>query len=288
MFAALRRTLAHKRYADDRLGSDYLAECFLPAHFRFFLKFRRMRASTRDRLDSFLPGLTEYVIARTVYFDDLFKDALKNQIPQIVLLGAGYDSRAYRFAGMNEGTRVFELDIAPTQERKKKCLQRVGVEIPRQVRFVPINFRDEPLGDVLERSGFESGERALFIWEGVSYYLDLDSVDATLDYTGRLSNRESTIAFDYTISLSKGNVDQYYGAREFASTMKEHHADEQLLFSIDEGAIESFLGQRGLKIVHHLDNEEIERACLVDEDGSLIGRVTGHFRFVVASPRHQE
>jgi methyltransferase (TIGR00027 family) len=288
MFAALRRALANKRYANERLGPDYLAECFLPAHFRFFLQFRRVRANTRDKLDSLLPGLSEYVIARTAYFDDLFKDALKNRLPQIALLGAGYDSRAYRFAKMNEGTRVFELDIAPTQERKKKCLERARVEIPQQVKFVPINFNEEPLGEVLEESGFENGEVALFIWEGVSYYLDMESVDATLDYISHLANRESSIALDYAVSLSDENVNDYYGAKEFARIMREQHADEELKFSVDEGEIGSFLRQRDLKIVDHLDNEEIERAYLVDEDGLSTGRMTGHFRFVVASPRDEE
>jgi hypothetical protein len=56
------------------------------------------------------------------------------------------------------------------------------------------------------------------------------------------------------------------------------------MFSIDEGETESFLAQRGLKMLEHLDNEEIEGAFLLDENGSLIGRITGHFRFVLASP----
>ena len=61
------------------------------------------------------------------------------------------------------------------------------------------------------------------------------------------------------------------------------------MFSIDEGETESFLEQRGLKMVDHLDNEEIERTFLLDENGSLIGQITGHFRFVMATPeKHQE
>ena len=57
------------------------------------------------------------------------------------------------------------------------------------------------------------------------------------------------------------------------------------MFSIDEGCTESFLEQRGLKLIQHLDNEEIERAFLVEENGNLIGKITGHFRFVMASSR---
>ncbi len=65
--------------------------------------------------------------------------------------------------------------------------------------------------------------------------------------------------------------------------MKEHHANEELMFSIEEGKAESFLEQRDLKMIDHLNNEEIERTFLVDDNGSLIGQITGHFRFVSAS-----
>jgi len=60
------------------------------------------------------------------------------------------------------------------------------------------------------------------------------------------------------------------------------------MFSIDQGQIETFLAQRGLQMIEHLDNEEIERTFLMKEDGSPIGQITGHFRFVLASPKQQD
>lgn len=286
LFAALRRTIANKEYKNREFGPDDLAEYFLPPHFRFFLKFEAIRANTKDKLNRFLPGLNEYMIARTAYFDRLFVDALNNKTPQIVLLGAGYDSRAYRFAKLIHGTKIFELDIAPTQDRKKKCLKKAKIGIPQQVTFVPINFNQESLKNILEEAGYQSHQETLFIWEGVSYYLDAESVDATLGFISHSSHKESIIAFDYTVSITEENMN-CYGVKEFAQTMKEHHANEELLFSIDEGEIESFLEQRNLKVVEHLDNEEIERTHLIDDNGSLIGQITGHFRFVLASPKNQ-
>jgi methyltransferase (TIGR00027 family) len=283
MFAALRRAIAHKEFANETLGPDYLAEFFLPAHFRFFLRFKKIRSNTKEKLDGFLPGLNEYMIARTAYFDSLFLDALNNKIQQIVLLGAGYDSRAYRYVNSNHRTRVFELDIAPTQDRKRKCLKAARIDIPQQVRFVPINFNEESLRDVLEKAGYEHQEKTLFIWEGVSYYLDVESVDATLEFVSKYSHKDSVIAFDYTISVTEENINRYYGAKEFTQTMKEHHANEELMFSIEEGEIDSFLEQRELKMVEHLDNEGIERKYLINDNGQLIGQITGHFRFVAAS-----
>ena len=285
LFAALRRTIAHKEFRNEKFGPDDLAEYFLPPHFRFFLRFTKIRENTKNKLNDALPGLNEYMIARTAYFDRLFVDALDNEIRQIVLLGAGYDTRAYRFNQSNRGTKIFELDITPTQDRKKKCLKKARIDIPQHVRFVPINFKEESLKDVLEKAGYEDQVKTLFLWEGVSYYLDAESVDVTLDFVSHTSHQESAIAFDYTISLSEKNLNDYYGVREFAQTMKEHHANEELMFSIDEGKIESYLEQRGLKKLDHLDNGEIERTFLVKDNGALLGQITGHFRFVSASPK---
>ena len=121
------------------------------------------------------------------------------------------------------------------------------------------------------------------MWEGVSYYLESESVDTTLEFVSQSSHNESVIALDYTISITEENIDQY-GVKEFYQTMKEHHANENLMFAIDAGKIVSFLEQRGLKMVDHLDNKEIEKTFLLNEDGSLIGQITAHFRFLMASP----
>ena len=284
LFAALRRTLANKEFGNEKFGPDHLAEYFLPPHFRFFLRFKKTQANTKEKLNEALPGLTEYMIARTAYFDGLFVDALKREFPQIVLMGAGYDTRAYRFAELNRGTKIFELDIAPTQNQKKTYLKKARIDIPQNVKLVPIDFNNEALGDVLEKAGFDVLEKALFIWEGVTYYLDAESVDATLNFVSGSAHPDSILAFDYTLSLSEENLSDYYGAKEFAQTMQEHHAAEELTFSIQEGEIESFLEGRNLKMTGHLDNEEIEKKFLTMDNGALIGQMTGHFRIVSASP----
>jgi methyltransferase (TIGR00027 family) len=119
LIAALRRTMAYKEYQGSRFGPDYLAEYFLPPHFRFFLKFRKIRTNTKEKLDAAFPGIAEYIIARTVYFDSLFVTALNDRTTQIVLLGAGYDSRAYRFAKLIHGTKIFDwnsLAILPIRK----------------------------------------------------------------------------------------------------------------------------------------------------------------------------
>ena len=286
LFAALRRELAHKAYGGECLGPDHLAEIFLPSYFRFFLKFKRIRENTREKLDAALPGLTAYMIARTAYFDRLFLKALGDRTPQIVLLGAGYDSRAYRYADRNRGTRIFELDIAPTQERKLDCLRKARVSDPDDVTFVPIDFNRESVQDVLLKAGYKSDLKTLFIWEGVSYYLEMESVELTLALVTQNSDPETSIGFDYTVRVPIEDQDQVYGYSGFTQSMEQHHAGEAMLFSLEEGEIETFLNQRGLVIVEHLDNQAIGEQYLVDSNGSSIGKITGHFRFVWASRRY--
>jgi methyltransferase (TIGR00027 family) len=287
LFAALRRTIANKEYNNEQFGPDYLAEIFLPVHYRFFLKFEKVRKNTKNKLARFMPGMNEYMIARTAFFDRLFVNALNNRTPQIVVLGAGYDSRAYRSAKLNHGSRVFELDTAPTQDRKKKCLKAARINVPQDVKFVPVDFTKESLNDVLEKAGYQNREKTLFIWEGVSYYLDLESIKKTLEFVSHSLHKDTVIAFDYTIPVTEDIMNNDYGAKEFMKTMKEHHANEELLFSIKNGEIGSFLAETNLRMIEYMDNAAIERKYLIDENGSLIGRMTGNFRFVCASPLKQ-
>jgi len=284
LFAALYRAIANKEFKNQRLGSDDLAEYFLPSHFKFFIKFNKIRANVKNKSKKLTPGIYEYMLARTAFFDTVFIEALNKKISQIVLLGAGYDTRAYRFAMLNKGTKIIELDMGTTQNRKMKCLKKAQIDIPGSVRLVPIDFNKEELTEVLEKAGYENYEKTLFIWEGVSYYLAPQSVDAALEFVYRSSHKESVIAFDYVIAISKENIHNYYGVKEFAHTWRKHRSNELFRFEIEEGKIESFLEQRGLKIVNHLDNEEIERTFLLNENGSLIGQITGSFRFAMASP----
>ena len=132
LFAALHRAIANKELNDERLGPDYMAENFLTPLVRFLIRFKTMRVKAKKKLRVHLPGMHEYIIARTAFFDRVFTDALNEKIPQIVLLGAGYDTRAYRYEKMNNATKIIELDISSTQNRKKKCLKKAQINIPKK------------------------------------------------------------------------------------------------------------------------------------------------------------
>ena len=256
----------------------------MPFYVRFLIKSKRMRAKAKDKDQIRMPGVFEYVMARTAFFDEVFINALNEAIPQIVLLGAGYDTRAYRFADLNRYSRIIEMDNAATQNRKKKCLKNFKIEIPESVTHVTMDFNRESLKDVLHCAGYEDDRKTLFIWEGVCMYLEPKSVDTILAFITDSLHRESAIAFDYAITISDDNSHKYYGAGEIIQIMKKSRSNESFKFTVDEDKIESFFNQRGLKIVRHLNHIQVEKLFLLREKGAPIGQPNGMFRFVIASP----
>ena len=127
------------------------------------------------------PGLTAYVLTRHRFIDDRLRRALAGDVRQLVLLGAGYDSRAYRFAPELAGRPVFEVDFPATSRRKSRILSRRAETLPRvDVRRVEIDFEVDSLAARLREAGFRSGRRTFFVWEGVSMYLTRAAVKDTL------------------------------------------------------------------------------------------------------------
>jgi methyltransferase (TIGR00027 family) len=258
-------------------GNDYLAEIFLPEERKLAMKNPALLKEIATRS----PGMYEYVIARTAYLDNITEQALKDSIPQIVFLGAGYDSRPYRFKDQIKGTRIFEVDIETTQKHKMQLLSQAKIPIPGQVIFVSINFNTETLENVLFKAGYEKDKKTLFIWEGVTYYLASGTVDDTLNFIKSNSSPGSSICFDYAASWP--DMINAYGVKEAVKTMSANASGEPIRFAIARGKIEPFLAERGYKLIEHLTPEDMEARFLTLQDGSSAGKVIGHLCFAHAS-----
>ena len=278
MGAAIARAVAVIDERKEIRGHDYLAEIFLPENLKASLENPGMM---KEMMTNRMPGMYEYITARTVYFDHIFEQALRENFSQIVFLGAGYDTRAYRFKDLIRDTKIFELDIHTTQQQKIKLLHQNNIPIPKQLTFVPINFNTETLEDVLFKAGYNKDQKNLFIWEGVTYYLSPKAVDDTLYFIKSSSSVGSTICFDYGAHWPE--MLDAYGVRRLMETMRTDYSGEATRFGIERGKVESFLTDRGYKIIDHLTAEEMERKFLTLRDGSLAGKVVGIFCFTHAS-----
>ncbi|NPU84453.1 MAG: SAM-dependent methyltransferase [Syntrophaceae bacterium] len=260
-------------------GPDSLAKLFLPESRRIILDDPALRGWVIRNAVS--PGMYEFMIARTAFFDDMFKQALAAGVPQIVFLGAGYDSRSCRFRDFLGDVRIFELDMPETQRHKQELLNTAGVPIPEQLTFVPIDFRTGGIGSKLRKAGFDAGRETLFVWEGVTYYLPPRVVGDTLKVIKTSSSAGSSVCFDYAShSIEKLEQDRVMRLRE---TMKMNYPGEPTCFSLRDGEIEAFLSKRGFRILEHLTSEEMEARYLNLPDRSLAGVIPGVFCFVHAA-----
>ena len=140
------------------------------------------------------PGARSSGIARTRLIDDYVSASLREGVDQVVILGAGFDCRAYRIAGI-ETTRVFEVDHPATLSKKKEGVLHIFGSLPKHVVYVDVDFNTQSLGQTLQDSGFNANERSSFIWEGVTNYLTERAVDRTLSYIGKNTAPGSRIVF---------------------------------------------------------------------------------------------
>jgi methyltransferase (TIGR00027 family) len=279
MVTATMRALAAYDGREEIRGQDYLAEIFLtPDHQR---PLKDPAAWAWVMKNKITPGAYEFMLARTAFFDQVVEQALRENIPQIVFLGAGYDSRPYRFQNLIQSTRIFELDAPPTQQRKQELLRQANVPIPRQVVFVPISFDTDDLQDTLTRAGYRRDGRTLFIWEGVTYYLSPQAVDSILSFISANSPPGSSICFDYA-SLSREALGED-GVQKLRERLKTDYPGEPTKFGIREGELEAFLSARGYRIVEHLTSGEMEEKYLTLRDGSSVGKPPALFRLVHAT-----
>ena len=278
MATAFMRALAAYDPREEMRGNDYLAEIFLEEKQKKPLKDPAIRAWVMK--NKIAPGAYEFMIARTAFFDRIVEQALKENIEQVVLLGAGYDSRPYRFKGFNQDTKIFELDAKPTQQRKMECLQQAGISISQQISFVPINFETDNLRDTLMKAGFSREKKTLFIWEGVTYYLSAEVVDNMLAFVRSNSPSGSSISFDYA-SLSDEALNED-GVKELRKHMRSRHSNEPTRFGIRAGKIEAFLAERGFEVMEHLTATEMNEKYLSIRGSSDLGKVPSLFCLVYA------
>jgi methyltransferase (TIGR00027 family) len=267
------------RERDERFrGPDYLAEIFMPPIPNILLNIPLLRKLCMRKL--FPTGIYEYVTARTRVFDQAFVDALERGFPQVVLLGAGMDTRAFRFQEKNEGTAIFELDIHATQRYKREVLERKKISPPAELVFAPIDFNKEHLADVLSEAGYRDRQQTLFLWEGVTMYLEAEAVDSTLGFVHNSAAEGSIVVFDYVRASVLRYENTLYGEKDIRGTVAR--AEEGWVFGIEDGAIEGFLSERGLKLLSHYTPSDLEAAYLTAEDGTRFGRINETHCIVVA------
>ena len=161
-------------------------------------------ALTRDVADGRTPEpgrMHEYIRGRTAFFDRVVVNSLDHGITQVVIGGAGYDGRAFRYA--KPGVRWFEVDHPATQQDKRARIARLGLASP-QLSFIPADFTADPVAESLLAAGLDPARPALFLFEGVAVYLDRPVIERVLAGFRAVTTVGSLLA----ISVSTGATSQ--------------------------------------------------------------------------------
>jgi methyltransferase (TIGR00027 family) len=250
-------------------SEDYIAPRLLPGLIKFLVKYRLINFNW-----AFFPkGIYEYVIARTKYIDKIFKESIENGIEQILIFGAGFDSRAIRFAEKNIKTKIFELDSLYTQTAKIKQFRKRGISIPKNTIFIPIDFHVDSLSEKLELNGFKRNKTTLFILEGIIQYLNKEAVDELFKLIYELAVPESRVIFDYVYASVLRRENIYYGEKDIYGRVNS--AQEPWLFGIEKGGMEAFLKNYNFQLIQNLNSEDLEKMFFRNESGNVVARING-------------
>ena len=188
-------------------------------------------------------GLRFFIAARSALAEAKLAEAVEERgVAQLVVLGAGLDTFAYR-SPFGDRLAIFELDHPATQAWKRQRLKAAGIDAPDFLSFVPVELETTTLNDALAQGGFDFGKRSFFMWLGTVPYLTHAAIVATLETVGGLASG-AEIVFDYAEPLAHDSS----GADERLRALSERvaAAGEPFVTFFEPPAVHALLKSAGL------------------------------------------
>jgi len=259
----------------ERLFSDRYA-------IRFLRRGEQMLASAahlpaiRHMLEAYFdeqaPGARTSGAARTRLIDDWISAECEEGAEQVVFLGAGFDTRAMRLPAL-ASVRVFELDRAPMLALKARRLGQAPANLVR----VPIDFMHDSIEVTLMGAGFDASKRTVFVWEGVTNYLDQHAVDAVFEMVGLLKAR---IIFTYVHAEAISGRFDAPGLEALLRRLRK--TGEPWTFGFNPDEVPAYLQSKGLKRCVDLGAAEYRAIYRTEQPA----RAEGYefYRVVLAAP----
>ncbi|MEY2477988.1 MAG: hypothetical protein QOG87_3303 [Actinomycetota bacterium] len=249
------RALEHLKKPEQRVVDDRYAHLFLSRPSRAALAAWSGSLTGRALRRLGTTGTT-YVPLRHRFIDEHLVSTLHAGAEQVVLLGAGYDTRAYRFADQLAGRPVFEVDLAAISRSKAATIAKHADQFPdANVVRVEIDFETDRLDSVLAEAGMRVGAPTFFTWEGVPMYLTRAAVKATLQAVWEVSGPGSVIAHDMWYLVD--DPSPMGTARRLAPSALSF-IGEPVTFSIHPEEMDHFLGRQGFEIAELATAPELQ------------------------------
>ena len=257
----IHRVYESSKPENERICYDPLAKHFIESETLEYVIEHPEEAF--EVMEKHVPGLMNSLITRVRYFDDYLKKCITANFKQIVILGAGYDTRAYRIVGI-QNLNVFEVDHPNTQNYKLHKIKDIYLSTPQHVTYVPIDFETQKLSQELYNNGYNKSLKTLFIIEGLIYYIPPKAATETLTFIAKNSGNGSAVIFDY-FPESVVNGDN---KTEIAQNLRifPQLQGEPLQFGINEEKIEKYLKKFGFKHIKNIRSDEYKKIYFHDKN----------------------
>ena len=215
--------------------------------------------------------LRSHVLLRSRYAEDCLQRAYDRGIRQYLILGAGLDTFAYRQGNNTAALKIFEVDHPATQAQKISDLHKAGIDIPSNLRFVPIDFESSTLAIGLQKSDLDFHQPAFISWLGVTMYLTMDAIDGVFSFVTSLAPG-TEIVFTFAqpqkepsyFALQSAQAGEpwlsYFTIGELTEKLKSHGFSEISFLSPDEAR--SLYFARRTDGLDNIDKVNIARAIV--------------------------
>ena len=278
---AMHRALENLRPKAERVCHDPYAAYFVNPLRAMRLKSPWHMWFREWMMNLFFPGVNGAIVARVRFIDDFLVNCLDHGMEQLVILGAGYDTRAYRFEALKEKAIVFEVDHPETQQAKLDKLRLIFNGGQEHVVHVPLDLKHDPLNERLYESGFDQRKITLFILEGLVMYLPPPVVDQIFGFISGHSGTGSAMVFDcLPASIVDGSIQAREG-RAMYRFVRRH--GEPFAFGLNADHLEAFLVHRNFHHIHRVNAVDCKSAYF--RGRSRQRKVSPIFSFVHASVR---
>lgn len=261
LYMALFRALETNRPSGKRLFTDPYAVSFLTAKFKFVTQLsvvpfigKLVYGIIRRRI----PGALSSGVARTRYIDELLHQAVRNGVKQVIILGAGYDTRALRL-GFLRALPVIEIDHPSTAKLKQERVIRSMGRLPENVTYIPVDFNQQGLEELIILQQVDASLPTAFVWEGVTNYLTADAVASTFSFIQHFASG-SYVIFTYVDEKVLNDPAAYFGGQKLLRDLRQ--IEEKWTFGLQPFLMRRYLDSFELELLEDFSAQEYRRHYL--------------------------
>jgi len=264
-YMALFRAIETGRPFRKRLFTDPYAIMFLDKGLKWAAKISKCPLIGRlipKIIQRKGPGALSSGVARTKYIDDLLWQTIRKGVKQVIILGAGFDTRSLRLDYLNS-IPVIEIDHPDTAKWKISRLKETLGHLPQNVSYFQIDFNKQSLGDLASEHNLNFNIPTTIIWEGVTNYLTQQAIDETFEFVNKFTSG-SYLIFTYINRLVLDNPGSFMGTERVFRNLTKN--EEHWTFGFNPEELSGYLAKFHLTLLEDLGAGEYRKKYMPNRE----------------------